>query len=892
MLKRVQQLEFEGYGPKSSKSVSEDISNDGKESPDSLLIKELVSDDKLEKKTVFPTVIKIEFVRPKQQEKPVRKPVKYTEIHMTGNKSYLCEYEEIDGGYVTFGGDPKGGKITDTEYVVLSLDFKLLDESQVLLRVLRKNNMYSVDLNNVAPLGVLTCLFTKATLDESNLSHRRLGHINFKTMNKLVMDSNHQRRRKRRMLKIQGIHIMSPTANVASIKDNDVDEDIVYGCADDLDMPNLKEIIYSVEYEDVDGEADMTNFDTNIHQVWTFMDLPYSKRAIGIKWIYKNNKDKRGIVVRNKARFEDPEFLDMAYKIEKALYGLHQAPRAWYENLSTYLLDDRFHRGQIDKTLFIKRIKSDILLVQVYVDDIIFGSTMKEMCTEFDKIMHKKFQMSAMGELTFFLGLQVTKKDDGIFISQDKYVHEILKKFGFLTMKTTSTPMETSKPLLKDENAKDVDVHLYRSMIGSLMYLTSSMPDIMFVVCACARFQVTPKVSHLHAVKRIFIYLKGQPKLSLWYPKDLPFDLEAYINNDYADASLDMKSTTRDETLHEEMGDIMERAAITDASLDAKQDSGGSPKRQDTILGERPAQTSMQLMDLMELCTKLSDKVLALENNKTAQDLEITHLKKRVKRLEKRRKSRTLQLKRRLFKVRVESSAKKCLDDLEDSSKQGRKITKIDQDPDISLAITIVSAPINTASVSISTAEPSTPPTITTTIIEDEDLTIAQTLMKIRSGKSKEEAKERGSKEKSIETATRSIRGVIMREASETTRRPTGPPQQKLDPKDKAMRLQPKLEEEERQRIASVHKPDSSFNVEEWEDIQARVEANKELVQWLKEREREKVVLKLVAGSSKRDAKEALDQGGSKKQKTSESSELGEELRDKEADELSREELQ
>ncbi|GKF66655.1 hypothetical protein Tco_0193172 [Tanacetum coccineum] len=148
-----------------------------------------------------------------------------------------------------------------------------------------------------------------------------------------------------------------------------------------------------------------------------------------------------------------------------------------------------------------------------------------------------------MGELTFFLGLQVTEKNDGIFISQDKYVEEILKKFGFSTVKTTSTPMKKSKPLIKDAKAEDVDVHLYRSMIGSLMYLTASRPDIIFDVCDCARFQVTPKVSHLHDVKRIFRYLKGQPKLGLWYPKDSPFDLEAYTNSDYAGANLDRKST-------------------------------------------------------------------------------------------------------------------------------------------------------------------------------------------------------------------------------------------------------------------------------------------------------------------------------------------------------------
>ncbi|GJS11412.1 putative ribonuclease H-like domain-containing protein [Tanacetum coccineum] len=347
-----------------------------------------------------------------------------------------------------------------------------------------------------------------------------------------------------------------------------------------------------------------------LQKVWTLVDLPYGKRAIGTKWVYRNKKDERGIVVRNKARlvaqgytqeegidydevfalvarieairlflayasfmnfvvyqmdvksaflygkieeevyvcqppgFEDPEFPDRVYKVEKALYGLHQAPRAWYETLSTYLLENRFQRGIIDKTLFIKKVKGDILLVQIYVDDIIFRSTKKELCTEFEKLMHKKFQMSSIGELTFFLGLQVMQKEDGIFISQDKYVDEILKKFGFSTVRIASTPMETSKPLLKDAEAEDVDVHLYRSMIGSLMYLTSSRPDIMFAVCACARFQVTPKVSHLHAVKRIFRYLKGQPKLGLWYPKDSPFDLEAYTDSDYAGASLDRKSTT------------------------------------------------------------------------------------------------------------------------------------------------------------------------------------------------------------------------------------------------------------------------------------------------------------------------------------------------------------
>ncbi|GKE48465.1 uncharacterized mitochondrial protein-like protein, partial [Tanacetum coccineum] len=170
--------------------------------------------------------------------------------------------------------------------------------------------------------------------------------------------------------------------------------------------------------------------------------------------------------------------------------------------------------------------------------------TKKELCNAFEKLMHEKFQMSSMGELTFFLGLQVQQKKDGIFISQDKYVGEILKKFGFTEVKTASTPIETQKPLFKDKDGDEVDVYMYRSMIGSLMYLTSSRPDIMFAVCACARYQVNPKVSHLYAVKRIFRYLKGQPKLGLWYPKDSPFDLVAYTDSDYARASLDRKSTT------------------------------------------------------------------------------------------------------------------------------------------------------------------------------------------------------------------------------------------------------------------------------------------------------------------------------------------------------------
>ncbi|GKE05327.1 putative ribonuclease H-like domain-containing protein, partial [Tanacetum coccineum] len=267
-----------------------------------------------------------------------------------------------------------------------------------------------------------------------------------------------------------------------------------------------------------------------LQEVWTLVDLPNGKRVIRTKWVFRNKKDERGIVIKNKARLIDVKSDFLYGKIEKEVY-VCQPPGFEDPNFP-------------DRTLFIRRDKYDILLVQVYVDDIIFGSTKKSLYTEFEKMMHKKFQTSSISELTFFLGLQAKQKEDRIFISQEKYVTKILKKFDFTDVKTASTPMETQKPLLKDEDGEEVDVYLYRLMIGSLIYLTSARPDIMFAVCACARYQVNPKVSHLHAMKRIFRYLKDQPKLGLWYPKDLLFDLVAYTDCDYAGASLDRKSTT------------------------------------------------------------------------------------------------------------------------------------------------------------------------------------------------------------------------------------------------------------------------------------------------------------------------------------------------------------
>ncbi|GKC31019.1 putative ribonuclease H-like domain-containing protein [Tanacetum coccineum] len=280
------------------------------------------------------------------------------------------------------------------------------------------------------------------------------------------------------------------------------------------------------------------------------INLPKGKRAIGTKWIFRNKKDERGIVIQNKARL-----VAQGYTQEEGIdYDEVFAPVARIEAIRLFLAYASFmgfmvYQMDVKRALLYGRIEEElqepgnILLVHVYVDDIIFGSTKKELCTEFEKLMHDKFQMSSMGELTFFLGLKVKQKEDGIFISQDKYVAEILRKFSFTDVRTASTPMDTEKALLKDSDSDDIDVHLYRSMIGSLIYLTSSRPDIMFAVCSSARFQVTPKISYLHAVKRIFRYLKGQPKLGLWYPRDSSFDLVAYSDSDYAGTSLDRKST-------------------------------------------------------------------------------------------------------------------------------------------------------------------------------------------------------------------------------------------------------------------------------------------------------------------------------------------------------------
>ncbi|GJS78479.1 putative ribonuclease H-like domain-containing protein [Tanacetum coccineum] len=534
--------------------------------------------------------------------------------------------------------------------------------------------------------------------------------------------------------------------------------------------------------------------------------------------------------------FEDLQFPDKVYKVEKALYGLHQAPKASYETLSTYLLENRFRRGTIDKTLFIKK----------------------------------------------YIGLQVKQKDNGIFISQDKYVADILKKFDFTTMKTASTLIETNKALLKDEEAEDVDVHLYISMIGLLMYLTASRLDIMFVVCACARFQVTPKVSHLLAVKRIFRYLKGQPKLGLWYPRDSPFDLEAFSDSDYVGASLDRKSTTggcqflgkrliswqckkqtivanstpeaeyvaadtqfpqtsvhipnvADEAVFKEWDDRVVRATTTAASLDAAQASGDKPRCQEAMgvsllrLGLRGHLNILMIhlsqegscLGTIKDCSRFGDQKAEKEGQKIIKEA-------------KGKNSRDETLQDCDF---AELDVDNAMENVKgDAETQGRNTAE---------QITTNGDTVNTASIDVSTADPST--STAGDIFEDEMMTIADTLVAIRSTRPRttsvvirdvEEEPRRATpvpivqsqdkgKGKMVEpepTPKNPIKAQIQRDAEIA---------QRLHEKEKA-----KLERMQRERVAQEEASNAAL-IAEFDNVQARMEADALLAARLQEKERE-----------------------------------------------------
>nr|GEU83724.1 hypothetical protein [Tanacetum cinerariifolium] len=383
----------------------------------------------------------------------------------------------------------------------------------------------------------------------------------------------------------------------------------------------LEDITYSDDEEDVGAEVDFTNLETTI-----------TVSHISTTRVHKDHHDERGIVVMNKAQL--------------VAQGHTQEEGIDYEEVFAPVARIEAIRGKIDHTLFIKKKKGDILLVQVYVDDIIFGSTNKDLCKAFEKLIKDKFQMSSMGELTFFLGLQVKQKQDGIFISHDKYVAEILRKFGLTDGKSASTPIDTEKPLIRI------------LMVRMWMYIPT--------------------------VKRIFRYLKGKPHLGLWYPKDSPFNLVAYSDSYYAGAILDRKSTTRvcrkfnfskyifdslvrniDSSSKFYMvgkgisevetplfkGMLVPQQAADDVAHVVTDDvaptpppspiaqPSSPPQEQQPSQPSHGAAISIDLLNtLLETCTTLTRKVEALEQDKVAQALEITKLKQRVRKLERKNK--------------------------------------------------------------------------------------------------------------------------------------------------------------------------------------------------------------------------------------------------------------
>nr|GEY15181.1 ribonuclease H-like domain-containing protein [Tanacetum cinerariifolium] len=534
--------------------------------------------------------------------------------HIIGNMSYLSDFEELNGGYVAFGGNPKGGKITGKGKI-----------KSVLLRVPRENNMYNVNLKNIVPSEDLTCLFAKATIDESNLWHRSLGHINFKTINKLVkgnlvrglptkvFENDHtcvackkckQHRASCKTKPVSTINqplfrlhmdFFRPTF-VKSLNKKSyclvITDDysrftwVFFLATKNKTSPILKTFITGLKSQ-LSLRAEAVNTACYV-QNRMLVSKPHNKtpyellrgRTPSISFMRPFDCLVTILNTLDPLGFHDTSTVEKATEEVNQIYVLFPVWFAGSTNPQTNDIDSTFDRkkhdfdamkpesvvilsssssaqtkNQYDKTKIEdkgkiptvgqnylnstntfsaagpsisaagpsisvvgpsntvvsptygkssftdasklpndpnmpeleditysdnKDVKGDILLVQIYVDDIIFGATNKDLCKSFEKLMKDKFQMSSIRELTFFLGLQVKQKKDGIFISQEKYVAEILRKFRLTEGKSGSTPIDIEKPLLNDPDGENVDVHIYTSMIGSLMYLTSSRPDIMF----------------------------------------------------------------------------------------------------------------------------------------------------------------------------------------------------------------------------------------------------------------------------------------------------------------------------------------------------------------------------------------------------------------------------
>ncbi|GJU52413.1 retrovirus-related pol polyprotein from transposon TNT 1-94 [Tanacetum coccineum] len=264
-----------------------------------------------------------------------------------------------------------------------------------------------------------------------------------------------------------------------------------------------------------------------------------------VKTAFLNGNLRKEVYVSHPDGFVDKDNPNHVYKLKKALYGLKQAPRVWYDMLSSFLISQDFSKGSVDPTLFIRREGKELLLVQIYVDAIIFAASTPELCDLFVKIMCSKFKMSMMGKILFFLGLQISQSPRGIFIKQSKYALESLKKYGFDSCDPVDTPMVEKSKLDEDKEGKAIDPSLSRGMIVTLLYLTAIRPDLQFAICMCARYQARPTEKLLNAVKRIFWYLRGTINRGLWYPKDSSIALTAFADADHAGCQ-DTRCSTSD----------------------------------------------------------------------------------------------------------------------------------------------------------------------------------------------------------------------------------------------------------------------------------------------------------------------------------------------------------
>jgi hypothetical protein len=262
-----------------------------------------------------------------------------------------------------------------------------------------------------------------------------------------------------------------------------------------------------------------------------------------VKSAFLNDKINELVYVEQPPDFEDSKKPNHMYKLSKVLYVLKQTPRAWYERLQNFLVSKEFKVENVDVTLFTKKIGDDLFVCQIYVDDVIFDSTNQDFCEEFGNMMSQEFEMSMIGELSFFPGFQVNQIKDETFICQSRYVNDLFKRFDMDNSKPIKTHMATNTHLDLDEGGNLVDLKIYRSMISSLLYLTVSRPGIIFSVCMCVRFQASLKECYMMAVNRILKYLRQTSNLGLWYPKGAQFTLIGYSDSDYAGCKIDRNST-------------------------------------------------------------------------------------------------------------------------------------------------------------------------------------------------------------------------------------------------------------------------------------------------------------------------------------------------------------